>query len=243
MQNRAKTNIAQLCIDLPRSSLVQVQLPLKGLHVAQDRRANDSQLIQNHPLSPVPMPKRLQIPSTVKAKILKAYSSGKTPTEIAMSLRDIKLTVEQIANLVYRAGLTRKKAEADEEAKRSAVEVLKKSREDGVQQLEQVLGAIKDGAVADAEILRDGWDLVTDAAGASSLQRAKSLLLNRTLKLYGLDKTDEQGMAGGNTLAFIYGAPCREPNMKPAEPTGRDVDDIDASNEAADDDTETIDIT
>ncbi len=160
------------------------------------------------------MPRTLQISSAQKAQILKAYSAGKTPTQISMELRSIKLTSTQIANLVYKAGLTREKAAATEEAKRSAIEVLKESRENGIRELEQVLSALKDGAAIDADKLKDGWGMVNDAAGASSLQRAKGLLLNRTLKLYGLEK--ETGANPVPSLNVFLAQPKGE-SIRPVE--------------------------
>jgi hypothetical protein len=166
------------------------------------------------------MPKRLAISPKDKTRIFKLYASGLSPLDISLSLRDKNLTSRQIANLVSREGWTRRKAEIAEVKQQNAQEVLASVRASGVRDLEEVLSLVADGLKIDAQKLKDAWQLVGDAADASSLQRAKTLHLSRVLKLHGLDVPVETGTG---TLNVFFGNPIGQAEPVPVEPVKPEV--------------------
>ena len=151
------------------------------------------------------MPARLEISPKDKRDLFRRYAKGETPLDLSRSRSDLKLTVRQISNLISREGWSKQKGQIAEVKRRAASEVLAQVREDSVDELEQALRSVKTGIATDAKRLEDGWDLVEDAAGASALQRAKSLHLNRLFKLHGFDRpTDSKASARAN-IALVFG--------------------------------------
>jgi DNA-binding CsgD family transcriptional regulator len=133
-----------------------------------------------------------------RRKIEKLYVSGVKPAEIARRMDMKPATLRQH---VYRAGLTKRQEEIAEVKRQTALEVLRKVQQEMVDDFEDVLDDISAGLKIDAQRLRDGWDMVEDAAGASSLMRAKSLHLERMLRTFGVEKTEASPQYG---LGFFY---------------------------------------
>lgn len=165
------------------------------------------------------MPKRLPISAKDKARIFKHYAQGETPFAISTSLREVNLSPRQVANLIQREGWAKRKAEIAEVKQRTAIEILEQARRDGVQDFEAFIKATAESLKIDAARLRDGWDLVEDAAGASSLMRAKKLLLQRGLETFGLaGAAEHSGPTQKDLLALVFTRfqPATEP--RPVEP-------------------------
>lgn len=139
-----------------------------------------------------------------KVRIQKLYMRGMPPREIAVELRSLGLTARAVTNLAHRSGWGKQRAEIEQAKRESAAEIVARVRGDVAADLESVLRDVAAGAKTDAVKLKDGWDLVEDAAGASSLMRAKGLLLNRVLRLHGLDH--DTGHAGGRgaSVALVF---------------------------------------
>jgi len=165
------------------------------------------------------MPARLELPPKDKRDLFRRYARGETPLDLTRSRSDLKLTARQIANLISREGWAKQKAEIAEERKKSAQEALAQVREDGVRELEPILRDVAAGLKTDAAMLKDGWDLVEDAAGASSLMRAKNLHLARLMRFHGVDK-EPASNARSQALAMVY---VKMPNAHPPETAAVDV--------------------
>ena len=151
------------------------------------------------------MPSRLAISPKDKRDLFRRYAKGETPVDLARSRSDLKLSVRQISNLVSREGWAKQKGEIAEVKRRAASDVLAKVREDSVDDFEQVLRSVKTGLATDARQLENGWHLVEDAAGASSLQRAKSLHLNRLLRFHGLERPEDPKASARASIALVFG--------------------------------------
>ena len=151
------------------------------------------------------MPKRLTISIKDKRDLRRRYIRGERAADLVASRRDLGLSLAQIQNLISREGWAKMRGEVEQTRRRAANEVLAQVREETTSDLEKVLRSVNVGLVKDAEQLEDGWDLVEDAAGASSLQRAKSLHLNRLLRMYGLSQEPSQAADGRGDISVVYG--------------------------------------
>jgi hypothetical protein len=125
--------------------------------------------------------------SNQKRKIQTLYLSGTKPLEIA---KQMGLKAGSVRQHVHRHKLTQRRDEIDTARQRTAREVLESVRQKSVADFEAVLELLNEGVKIDAGKLCDGWGMVQDAAGASSLMRAKSQLFDRTLRAFGVDKAD-----------------------------------------------------
>lgn len=150
------------------------------------------------------MPARLPITPRDKRDLLRRYTRGETPLDIANSRRELGLSARQIANLISREGWSKLRTEAAETKRRAASEALAQLRQDSVDDFEQIVQSVKRGLKNDAEQLEDGWQFVQDAADVSALQRAKGLHLGRTLKLFGLDGKPEPANSRAAALAVVF---------------------------------------
>ena len=119
-----------------------------------------------------------------KRKIEKLYLSGVKPGEIA---HKIGIKSASLRQYLYREGLTSRREEIKESKQQTAFEVLARIREKNLADFEAVLGLVAEGLKIDAQKLKNAWNLVGNAADASSLQRAKGLHFDRVLRVYGLD--------------------------------------------------------
>lgn len=146
------------------------------------------------------------LPADRRRKIERLYLSGVKPAEIALKLGIKPASLRQH---LYRAGLTQRREEIEEVKQRTAREILESVRQRNVEDFETVLDSLSEGAVIDAERLRDGWDMVQDAAGASSLMRAKCLLQDRATRFFGLDKEADAAPSLGINLFVFKGTSQR----------------------------------
>ena len=150
------------------------------------------------------MPKRLTISIKDKRDLRRRYIRGERAADLVASRRDLGLSLAQIQNLISREGWAKMRGEVEQTRRRAANEVLAQVREETTSDLEKVLRSVNVGLVEDAKQLEDGWDLVEDAAGASSLQRAKSLHLNRLLRLHGLNQESSQAAGGRGDISVVW---------------------------------------
>ena len=155
-----------------------------------------------------------------RSKIERLYLSGTKPSEIAQKFG---LKPASVRQLLHRAKLTQKREEIDEVKREALLEVLARKREEYAGDYEDMLDDFAAGLRIDAKKLRDSWELVQDAAGASSLMRAKNLLQDRAGRFFGLDK--EADAAPSRGLNFFVLAPRVDPvkaakPVEPAESTG-----------------------
>lgn len=155
------------------------------------------------------MSRRLPISAKDKRRIRLLYAEGHGPGEIvtAMKAKGIDLKPKQIANLVQKNGWTRQDKAIQEAREQGAKELLEEARKAGARDLKAVLQLISAGHLVDARKLRDGWELVENAADASSLQRAKGLLQSRVMEFHGLDGPPDEGAARMSALAVIVAYP------------------------------------
>jgi hypothetical protein len=128
-----------------------------------------------------------QLNADQKREIEKFYVAGLKPTEIARRMDRKAASVRQH---LYRAGLTKRREEIAEVKKQTVAEALAKVRQDWVDDFEAMLSDIAAGLKIDAQKLRNAWYMAHDAASVVSLMRAKSLLLNCAMKLYGVEGND-----------------------------------------------------
>jgi hypothetical protein len=135
-----------------------------------------------------------------KKEIEKLYLSGVKAGEIA---RRVDMKTASVRQHLYRAGLTKRREEIAEVKKQTALEVLARVRQERIGDFEDVLDDIAAGLKIDAQRLRDGWDMVEDAAGASSLMRAKNLLFERTLRTFGVEKTEASPKSGLDFFVLV----------------------------------------
>lgn len=139
-----------------------------------------------------------------KRRIQRLYMRGMPPRDICVELRSLGLTPRAITNLAHRSGWGKQRSEIEQAKRESAAEIVARVRGDVAADLESVLRNVAAGAKTDAVKLKDGWDLVEDAAGASSLMRAKGLLLNRVLRLHGLDQNEGQDVGRGASVSVVF---------------------------------------
>lgn len=117
------------------------------------------------------------------ATIRNDYLAGQKPAAIAKKIGAKVATVRQS---IWRQKLTGERAALKEAAARTAGEVIEDARKRHAEKLTGILDAQIESLVTDSERLRDGWPLAQDAAGASSLMRAKALFQDRALQYFGL---------------------------------------------------------
>jgi uncharacterized protein YjcR len=140
-----------------------------------------------------------------RRKIDKLYLSGVKPTEIA---RKMGMKPASLRQYLYREGLTKRRNEIEEVKQRTVREVLESVRQKSVADFEGVMELLAEGVKIDAKKLRNGWELATDAAGASSLMRAKGLLLDRALKTYGVESGEANAPVKANLSLFFLACPA-----------------------------------
>lgn len=156
------------------------------------------------------MPKLLELTVAQRAKIQRLYLQGRGPAEIALSLKasGLDLTGKQISNLAIREKWTQQKGEVAQASQKSVKEALESVRASIGPEVEDILLSVFADLKNDAQTLRaGGMDLAEDAAGVSSVQRGKKLLLERLFKLAGLDVQTDANGAPVATIAMIYGRP------------------------------------
>lgn len=177
------------------------------------------------------MPKLLPLAPSHKAAMRAQYAAGRTPHEIAkeMERKKVAITHRQISNLAQREGWKQDQVAVAEACQEDARAIIAKVRASGARDLEEALGMVAEGLKIDAQQLRDAWHLVNDAAGASSLMRAKTQHLNRVLTFHDLDKP-EPPPTTVNLLAAIYTRPIQR---------GPDGTEITVEEVGGDDDAET----
>jgi AraC-like DNA-binding protein len=141
-----------------------------------------------------------QLQNSDRRKIERLYLSGVKPTEIA---RRVGMKPASLRQHLYREGLTKRRDEIEAVKQRTAREVLESIRQKSVEDYESVLGLLSEGMKIDAKKLRDGWSMVDDAAGASSLMRAKAMLQNQALRFYGTEKEEEAPPAHFDLSLFM----------------------------------------
>lgn len=157
-----------------------------------------------------------------RRKIQKLYLSGMKPEEIAQQM-DMKPA--SLRQHLYREGLTKLRHEVEEARRRTAAEILDETRQQYGEDMAEALSELFAGLTDDAKRLRGGWNLVKDAAGASSLMRAKSLLLDRTLRTFGVEKPPEKAEGSIPALNFFClpasaARPIPPRNVTPGNPQG-----------------------
>jgi len=166
----------------------------------------------------------MSLSSHNKSEIQRLYLKGLKPAEICAELQHLKLKPASIRQFLWRAGLTEQRGAIDEAKKQSVVEILAKARQEHADVFADVLDDSIAGLKNDSANLRDGWALVEDAAGASSLMRAKALFLDRTLRAFGVDNpTLGPDSAARGLNLFVFTAPALHTDpadlAKPVEPT------------------------
>ena len=136
-----------------------------------------------------------------RREIRKLYLSGMKPEEIA---KRFDMKPASLRQHLYREGLTKMRNEVEEARRRTAAEILEEARRQYGDDMAKALGELFAGLTADAKRLRDGWGLVKDAAGASSLMRAKNLLLDRALRSLGAEKPEDQSNVSQTAISFFF---------------------------------------
>ncbi|MGD1031402.1 MAG: hypothetical protein ABSA05_09695 [Opitutaceae bacterium] len=152
-----------------------------------------------------------------KRKIEKLYLSGVKPGEIA---HKIGIKSASLRQYLYREGLTSRREEIKESKQQTAFEVLARIREKNLADFEAVLGLVAEGLKIDAQKLKNAWNLVGNAADASSLQRAKGLHFDRVLRVYGLDTKLGQVQPATFNIAMLVASPSKPGpvNVTPTDP-------------------------
>jgi hypothetical protein len=153
------------------------------------------------------MSRTLNLSPRHKAKIDRLYLKGFKPSEICAELPALRLSPRQVTRYLYRRGLTKQRTAIEAGKQQTALEILRRVRAEGQEDFEELIREIAAGLKIDATKLRDGWGLVQDAAGASSLMRAKGLLLDRTLRTYGADGTEQETPKQSGIELFYIEAP------------------------------------
>ena len=136
-----------------------------------------------------------------RREIRKLYLSGMKPEEIA---NRFEMKPASLRQHLYREGLTKMRGEVEETRRRTTAEIVEEVREQHRAELAEALGEQFAGITEDAKRLRDGWGLVKDAAGASSLMRSKNLLLDRTLRSLGAEKPEDQANVSQTAISFFF---------------------------------------
>lgn len=164
------------------------------------------------------MTRHLKLSPRDKRKIDHLYLKGFKAAEICAELRHLNLTPRQVTQFLYKRGLTKQRTAIEETKQRTALEILERVRREGVEDFESVILDISAGLKIDAKQLRNGWDMAQDAAGASSLMRAKSLHLGRALAFFGLDKPDRAPPPAGVGLNLFFMGAASPSHTQPTDP-------------------------
>jgi hypothetical protein len=151
-----------------------------------------------------------------KAIVKNEYLAGQKPAAIAAKTGVKVATVRQ---MVWRQGLTADRVEIKTAAARTAGEVLEDARKRHAEKLAGIMDKQIESLEIDAEKLRDGWPLAQDAAGASSLMRAKALHQDRTLRHFGVGPQEREAPSTFNLALLMTGSSKPEPvNVTPTDP-------------------------
>lgn len=156
------------------------------------------------------MPKLLTLTTAQRAKIHRLYLEGHGPSQIALSLRasGLNLTSKQVSNLAIREKWTRQKTEIAEVRKKSVSEAVESVRGELGKELEEILLAFVADLKSDANLLKSGgMDVAIDAAGVSSVQRAKRLFFERVKAVAGFDSRPDEGGSRQANILLIHGEP------------------------------------
>ena len=151
------------------------------------------------------MPRQLPLTPADRRRITRLYARGTRPAEIARLMASTGITTDQVSGIIERAGLPRLKGQVAEMKAQTAREALEHVRAASLADLEGILSDVTAGLKIDAGKLKNAWPLVSDAAGASALMRAKSLYVARLLRVHGIEAPPETGPV--NNLAIIFGNP------------------------------------
>lgn len=130
------------------------------------------------------MPKLLNLTSKQRDKIFRAYAKNCSPLEISRMYPGLKLSPQQVQNMVLREGWAKRKTEIAEIKKQSAAQVLAEVREQATDDFRTFLDDSGESIQEDTEKLKTGWKFVANAADVSSLMRGKKLLQERALEHY-----------------------------------------------------------
>ena len=99
---------------------------------------------------------------------------------------------------------------------------MRRVREEGAEDFEDLIRDIAAGLKIDSRKLRDGWKLVQGTADASSLMRAKGLLLDRALRTFGVEESQGNQPVKADVSLFFFERATRRvgfENETPSEPT------------------------
>ncbi len=150
------------------------------------------------------MQNSLKLSPRDKMKIDRLYLKGYKPSEICAELPGLQLKPRQVTRFLYQRGLTKQRSQIEAGKQKTALEILRRVREEGAEEFETLIQDIATGLKIDAKRLRDGWELVSDAAGASSLMRAKNLLLDRASKVYGTENQNTESPTKLDVVSMFY---------------------------------------
>ncbi len=160
-------------------------------------------------------PNRQQLTEEQRATIKNDYLCGLKPAAIAKKIHAKPATVRQA---IWREGLTKERNGIKEAAARTAEEVLHEARKRHAKKLVGILDKQIESLELDAGMLLNGWALVEDAAGASSLMRAKGLLQDRTLGYFGIELPDDGQPKGSQfsiNMFIAHGEPVEKSEPRP----------------------------
>lgn len=143
---------------------------------------------------------RQRLTEEQRAIIKNDYLAGLKPAAIADKLG---VKVSTVRQGIWREGLTAQREEIKDAAARTAGEVIEDARARHAGKLAGIMDRQIEALVSDSERLRDGWHLVSDAAGASALMRSKVLLQDRTLRHFGLGGGHDGQAAGASLNLFL----------------------------------------
>lgn len=176
------------------------------------------------------MPTKLDITKQQREAIMKRYIAGQSPTEISQDMKHLGLSGRQITSMANREGWRPLRLEhLAEHAKHDPEQILAVVRRENAELFAQIVDDVFQDALNDHQKLsRSGWGLVDDAAGASSLMRAKKLLQERLFSVAGISQQPQQQATTQNNIAFYVAAPVDQP-QKEAHGNIIDLDEIEVS--------------
>jgi hypothetical protein len=155
-----------------------------------------------------------------KLKIQRLYAKGLKPSEISAELASLNLTPRQVTQFLFKRGWTKRRSEIEEVRQQTAAEIFRSVRTESLKEFQSVLRTFAASLTDDSEQLAHAWKLVEDAAGASSLMRAKSLHLDQALRFHGLDKTDAtEAQTKPDLRLFFFNEPVRRVCPLPESPS------------------------
>jgi len=160
---------------------------------------------------------------------MRRYIAGESPLAIALELKHLRLTAKQITSLAYREGWRELRIEnLVERENRDPERILAAIRREDVEKLAQLVVDAFDDAERDQRMLSsNGWGLVRDAAGASSLMRAKKLAMDRLFTLFGISQQPQPQIPARGGLDFLLVEPISggvNDRSKVVEAEATDVD-------------------